>query len=96
MDFSFGSPSEPDVFPLSDPMILTLDSDQASVFTVGVQSFGRQPAPNSLKIEGFAYSVPNSTVQAVSCSDSLWDAELEIASKRFDRWRYGDAELVES
>lgn len=81
--FSFGSPSEPDVFPLSDPMILTLDSDQASVFTVGMQSFGRQPAPNSLKIEAFSYSVPNSTVQAVSCSDSPWDAELEIASNGF-------------
>lgn len=80
---TFGFPSESDVFFLPDPMILTLDSDQASVFTVGQQTFGRMVANNTPKVEGFSYSVPNSTVKAVSCSDSLWDAELELASDGF-------------
>ena len=80
---TFGPPSESDVFALPDPMILTLDSDQASVFTVGPQTFGRTVGNNSPKVEGFSYSVPNSTVQGVSCSDSLWDAELELASDGF-------------
>lgn len=80
---TFGPDGSDDTFQLSDPMILTLDSDQASVFTVGPQSFGRQVSNQSPKIEGFSYSTPNSTVQAVSCSDSLWDAELELASNGF-------------
>ncbi len=80
---TFGFPSESDAFFLSDPMVLTLDSDQASVFSVGQQTFGRLVGNNTPKVEGFSYSVPNSTVQALSCSDSLWDAELELASDGF-------------
>lgn len=80
---TFGFPSESDAFFLPDPMILTLDSDLASVFTVGQQTFGRMVANNTPKVEGFSYSIPNSNVKAVSCSDSLWDAELELASDGF-------------
>lgn len=80
---TFGPNSQEDSFLLPEPMILTLDSDQASVFTVGTQTFGRQVPPGFPRIEGFSYSVPNSKVQAVSCSDSLWDGELEIAGNGF-------------
>ncbi len=78
--FSFDTFSDSDLFQLPNPMILTLDSDQASVFSVGTQTFGRQLAPYQPRVEAFSYSVPNSAVQAVSCSDSPWDGELEIAS----------------
>ncbi|MBP6822078.1 MAG: hypothetical protein KA368_11075 [Acidobacteria bacterium] len=76
----FGPNGEDDTFLLPEPMVLSLDSDQASVFTVGSQTFGRQVASYSPKVEGFSFSTPNSSVQAVSCTDSLWDGELQIAS----------------
>ncbi|MFN0109056.1 MAG: SdrD B-like domain-containing protein [Blastocatellia bacterium] len=76
----FGSNNEEDIFSLSEPMILTLDSDLATVFTVGPQTFGRQMAINAVKVEGFSFSTPNASVQAVACTDSLWDGEIQIAS----------------
>ncbi len=76
----FGPDNQVDVFGLPDPMILTLDSDQASVFTVGPQTFGRLLPLQAAKIEGFSFSVPNATVQALSCTDSFWDGEMQIAS----------------
>lgn len=76
----FGS-SQDDVFNLPDPTILTLDSDQASVFQVGPQTFGRTVSAESSKIEGFSYSTPNSTLQAISCTESFWDIVMEIASR---------------
>ena len=75
----FGSNNEDDTFLLPDPMILSLDSNQASVFTVGPQTFGRQVTGYAAKIEGFSFSTPNASVQAVSCTDSFWDGELQIA-----------------
>ena len=76
----FGSDNQEEVFRLPEPMILTLDSDQATVFTVGPQTFGRLLPLQAAKIEGFSFSVPNATVQALSCTDSFWDGEMQIAS----------------
>ncbi|MGE0885222.1 MAG: SdrD B-like domain-containing protein [Blastocatellales bacterium] len=77
---TFGPGSQDDTFWLPEPMVLTLSSGQASVFTVNQQTFGKMLSNQQPKIQGFSLSVPNSTVQAVSCTESLWDAELEIAS----------------
>ncbi|MGH9802625.1 MAG: hypothetical protein ACRD82_19845, partial [Blastocatellia bacterium] len=76
----FGPDNQDDAFLLPEPMILSLDSDQASVFTVGSQTFGREVAVQAAKIEGFSFSTPNASVQAVACTESLWDGELQIAS----------------
>ena len=76
----FGTGGQDDTFLLPEPMILSLDSDQANVFTVGPQTFGRETAPHASKIEGFSYSTPNSVMQALSCTDSLWDGEMQVAS----------------
>lgn len=86
---TFGPDGTDDTFLLPDPMILTLDSDQASVFTVNPQTFGLQTHPQGPKIEGFSYATPNSTMQAVSCSDSLWDGEMYLASNG-----YTDGDMV--
>ncbi len=77
---TFGPNSQDDTFPLPDPTVLTLNSSQASVFNVNQQNFGKLLSNQQPKIQGFSLSAPNSTVQAVSCTDSLWDIELEIAS----------------
>ncbi|MBS1791488.1 MAG: hypothetical protein JST85_27510 [Acidobacteria bacterium] len=76
----FGSGNQDDIFALPQPMILTLDNDQATVFTVGPQTFGRQLASQAATVEGFSLSTPNSAVQGVACTDSLWDGEMQIAS----------------
>jgi len=76
---TFGADSQEDTFYLPEPTILTLDSDQASVFTVGPSTFGKTFSAEHRKVEGFSYSTPNSTLQAVSCNESFWDIELEIA-----------------
>jgi hypothetical protein len=71
--------SQEDTFYLPEPTILTLDSDQASVFTVGQNTFGKVFSSDHRKVEGFSYSTPNSKLQAVSCNESFWDIEFEIA-----------------
>lgn len=75
-----GSGNQDDIFALPQPMILSLDNDQATVFTVGPQTFGRQLAAQAATVEGFSLSTANSAVQGVACTDSLWDGEMQIAS----------------
>ena len=77
---TFGPNPQDDVFNLPDPTILTLNNDQAVVFPVGPQTFGRTLSPESPKIQGFSYSTPNSTLQALSCTESFWDIVMDIAS----------------
>ncbi|HEX9000203.1 MAG TPA: SdrD B-like domain-containing protein [Blastocatellia bacterium] len=77
---TFGTNSQDDTFTLSDPTILTLNSDQASVFDAGPYTFGRNVTAESPKVQGFSYSTPNSTLQALSCTESFWDIVMEIAS----------------
>ena len=76
---TFGADSQEESFYLPEPVILTLDSDQASVFAVGPNTFGKTFSSDHRRVEGVSYSTPNSTLQAVSCNESFWDLELEIA-----------------
>jgi len=77
---TFGPNSMEDTFWLPEPMVLSLDSNNASVFSLNQLSFGKWVNSQSSQPQGFSYSIPNSTVQAISCTDSLWDLEMEIAS----------------
>lgn len=77
---TFGPNSQEDTFALPEPMVMTLDSNLGTVFSVNQQSFGKLLSNQAPKIQGFSLSTPNSSVQASSCTDSLWDAEFEIAS----------------
>lgn len=77
---TFGSDSQEDTFNLPEPVILTLDSDQASVFSVGQNTFGKILSSDHHKVEGVTYATPNSTLQAVSCNESFWDMDFELAS----------------
>lgn len=77
---TFGPNSQDDIFNLPNPTILTLNSDLANVFAVGPQTFGRTIGVDSGRIEGFSYSTPNSTLQALSCTESFWDIVMELAS----------------
>lgn len=76
---TFGTNPQDDSFNLPEPTILTLNSDQASVFQVGPQTFGRTVLAEGTKVEGFSYATPNSTLQALSCTESFWDIVMEIA-----------------
>ncbi|HMV51260.1 MAG TPA: SdrD B-like domain-containing protein [Blastocatellia bacterium] len=77
---TFDAPAQDDVFALPDPMILTFSNDNVFVFPVNQQTFGKFAINESAKIEGFSYSTPNSTLQAVSCTESLWDSVMSLAS----------------
>lgn len=77
---TFGNSSQEDSFNFPDPTILTFDSDQVTVFPVNQQTFGRTLTTGSSKVEGFSYSTPNSTLQAVSCTESFWDIVMALAS----------------
>jgi hypothetical protein len=77
---TFGANPQDDFFNLADPTILTFDSDQVFVFPAGPQTFGRTLGSEYPKVEGFSYSVPNSTLRAISCTESLWDIVMELAS----------------
>lgn len=73
--------SQEDNFYLPEPTILTLDADNATVFPVNGSTFGKVLSSERPKVEGFSYSTPYSTVQALSCNESFWDMEFEIAGK---------------
>ncbi len=77
---TFGPNSQDDFFNLPDPTILTFNSDQVFVFPAGPQTFGKTIGAEYPKVEGFSYSTPNSTLQAVSCTESFWDIVMELAS----------------
>ncbi len=76
---TFGADPQEDTFNLPVPVILTLDSDQASVFAVSQNTFGKTLSSDHGRVEGVSYSTPNSTLQAVSCNESFWDVDLELA-----------------
>lgn len=70
---------EEDLFRLKEPMILSLDNDQANVFAVNQTTYGRIVYNDMPKLEGFSLTTPNSTAQAIACTESLWDAAFTIA-----------------
>lgn len=75
-----GGSFQNDIFALPEPMVLTFNSDNVFVFPVNQQTFGRTVLNGSAKVEGFSYSTPNSTLQAVSCTENLWDIVMLLAA----------------
>ena len=57
----------------------TTSSPGASLFALTTANFGSNPGyPNTTSL-GFAATTPNATATAVSCLDSIWDINFEIA-----------------
>jgi hypothetical protein len=75
-----------DLFLLSKPMTMAVTDapDGAQVFPVSVESFGGDAesigALPTTAPQGLAFSTPNSKVRAITCSESIWDGNLLIAS----------------
>jgi hypothetical protein len=75
-----------DLFLLPKPLAMAVSNapEGAQVFPVNFDSFGGDAvsvgALPTTAPQGLALSSPNTTVRAISCSDSLWDGNLLIAS----------------
>lgn len=75
-----------DLFLLPQPLAMAVSNapDGAQVFPVNLDSFGGDPesigALPTTAPQGLALSSPNTTIRAISCSESFWDGNLLIAS----------------
>ena len=76
-----GSLPDGDLFFLgaANGLQFTTSSPGASLFALTDANFGSNPGyPNTTSL-GFAATTPNTTATAVSCLDSIWDINFEIA-----------------
>lgn len=75
-----------DLFLLPKPLTMAVSSapDGAQVFPISFDSFGGEAesigALPTTAPQGLALSSPSTTVRAISCSESIWDGNLLIAS----------------
>ena len=72
-----------DQFLLPQPTVFTINSpapDGTTVFTANAANFGAFPALQGTRVQGMMLSTPNSTVQALTCTDSFWDVFFQIAT----------------
>jgi hypothetical protein len=75
-----------DLFLLPKPMTMAVTDapDGAQVFPVNFDNFGGEAesigALSTTAPQGLALSSPNTKVRAISCSESIWDGNLLIAS----------------
>jgi hypothetical protein len=83
------SPRQPsgDLFLLPQPALFTVvqaPGSGASLFGVGSATFGGSVTAiggfPGTSLQGLALSPPNSSLKALSCLDSFWDVDFEIAS----------------
>lgn len=74
---------EDDTFLLPRPLVFTASTTfpSASVFNINPGSFGHYPAISGTTPQGITAMVPNTTIRALSCTDSFWDLVFDIASK---------------
>src|SRR5262245_56715152 len=75
-----------DLFLLPKPLAMAVSDapDGAQVFPISFDSFGGDAesigALPTTAPQGLALSSPNTTIRAISCSESIWDGNLLIAS----------------
>ncbi|MGH9800675.1 MAG: hypothetical protein ACRD82_09945, partial [Blastocatellia bacterium] len=75
---------EDDNFLLPRPLSFLVSSSNTggvSSFNANPSSFGLYPAINGTVPQGIMATLPNTTVRALSCTDSFWDIFFAIASK---------------
>ncbi|MCI0745877.1 MAG: hypothetical protein L0Y58_10770, partial [Verrucomicrobia subdivision 3 bacterium] len=71
-----------DTFLLPRPLVFSVLSGASNVgvFSVNPSSFGN-PAISGTSPQGVVAMAPNTTVHALSCTDSFWDIIFEVATK---------------
>ena len=74
---------EDEIFLLPKPIVFTASTTfpSASVFNINPANFGRFPALSNTAPQGITAMTPNTTIRALSCTDSFWDMVFEISTK---------------
>jgi hypothetical protein len=72
---------EGDLFLLPQGLTMTLSSlAGVNIFPINDSGFGKHPGFLNTNLQGISFSTPNSSVKAISCTDSFRDINFVIAS----------------